>query len=167
MLEAYGHALDKAPTLLRDGELISDVRNATVDSATSASALRFAAERLESRGADIIYNAWAGAASGRSMQVDTKVAKKLLDDPQLRKVASRPLAVALELADARGCADYRRALSKVITDGDERCLRTLRRLTYDRGCGLFGLGDCYSCLRGNSALAQAIEAAKSRLSPTF
>ncbi len=167
MLEAYGHALDKSPTLLSDGELISDVRNATGDATSSASALRFAAERLESRGADIIYDAWAGAASGRSIQVDTKVAKKLLDDPQLRRVASRPLAVALELTDARGCADYRRALTKVIADGDERCLRTLRRLTYDRGCGLFGLGDCYSCLRGSNALTQAIEAAKSRPSPEF
>jgi hypothetical protein len=167
MLEAYSHALDKSPSLLRDEELIGDVRSATVDATSSASALRFAAERLESRGADIIYDAWAGAASGRSLQVDTKIAKKLLDDPQLRKVTSRPLAVALELVDARGCTDYRRALAKVINEGDERCLRTLRRLTYDRGCGLFGLGDCYACLRGNNALAQAIEAAKSRPSPAF
>ncbi len=167
MLEAYGHALDKSPSLLRDEELIGDVRSATVDATSSASALRFAAERLASRGADIIYDAWAGAASGRSIQVDTKVAKKLLDDPQLRKVASKPLSVALELVDAHGCGDYRRALAKVISDGDERCLRTLRRVTYDRGCGLFGLGDCYACLRGNNSLAQAIEAAKSRPAPAF
>ena len=167
MLEAYGHALDKSPSLLRDEELIGDVRSATVDATSSASALRFAAERLASRGADIIYDAWAGAASGRSIQVDTKVAKKLLDDPQLRKLASKPLSVALELVDARGCGDYRRALAKVIIDGDERCLRSLRRVTYDRGCGLFGLGDCYACLRGSNALAQAIEAAKSRPAPAF
>ncbi len=81
--------------------------------------------------------------------------------------ASKALSVALELLDARSCVDYRRVLPNVIRDGDERCLRSLRRLTYDRGCGLFGLGDCYACLRGNNALAQALEAAKSRPSPIF
>ena len=167
MLEAYGRALDKAPLLLRDGELLSDVRNAAFDSNTSAAALRFAAERLQARGADLIYDVWAGAASGRSAQADSKLAKKLLDNSQVRGAASRPLSVTLELVDARGCTDYRRVLSKVISDGDDRCLRTLRRLTHDRGCGLFGLGDCYACLRGNNLLSQALEAAKSRPGPSF
>ena len=167
MLEAYGWALDKEPGLLSDGELISDVHNATLDAAVSAAALRFAAERLMEKGADIIYDAWAAAAGGRSTQVDVKLAKKLLDSPELRRAASKPLTIALELMDARGCSDYRRVLPKVVSDGDDRCLRTLRRLTYDRGCGLFGLADCYGCLRSNATLSQALEAAKSRPSPSF
>ena len=167
MLEAYGWALDKEPALSSDGELISDVHNATLDTSVSAAALRFAAERLKAKGADIVYDALAAAAGGRSTQVDSKVAKKLLEDPGLRRTASKPLAIALELMDAHGCADYRRVLPKIVNDGDERCLRTLRRLTHDRGCGLFGLADCYSCLRGNALLSQALEAARSRPSPTF
>ncbi len=167
MLEAYAWALDKEPSMLDDGDIASDVHNAALDATASASALRFAVERLQSRGADIVYDAWAAAASGRSTQVDTKVAKKLLEDSVLRRAASKALLAAFELMDARGCSDYRRALPKVISDGDERCLRTLRRLTYDRGCGLFGLGDCYSCLRGNAALSQAIESVRGRPSPVF
>ncbi len=167
VLEAYGHALDKAPSLLRDGELVSDIRNAALNSGNSSAALQFSAERLGPQGADLVYDAWAAAASGRSVQVDSKAAKKLLDDSIVRRQASASLLVALELSDARGCADYRRAIPKVISSGDERCLRVLRRLTFDRGCGLFGLGDCYSCLRGNSLLSQALEAAKSRQGPTF
>lgn len=167
MLEAYGWALDKEPALSSDGELISDVHNATLDASVSAAALRFAAERLKAKGADIVYDALAAAASGRSTQVDSKVAKKLLEDPGLRRTASKALTIALELMDARGCADYRRILPKIASDGDERCLRTLRRLTYDRGCGLFGLADCYGCLRGNATLSQALEAARGRPSPTF
>jgi eukaryotic-like serine/threonine-protein kinase len=167
MLEAYAWALDKEPSMLDDGDIASDVHNAALDATASASALRFAVERLRSKGVDIVYDAWAAAASGHSTQVDTKFAKKLLEDSALRRVASKALLVTLELMDARGCGDYRRALPKVISDGDERCLRTLRRLTYDRGCGLFGLGDCYSCLRGSAALSQAIESVRSRPSPVF
>ena len=167
MLKAYGQALDKEPSLVRDGDLISDVHNAAAEATVSAAALRFAAERLQTAGAGLIYDAWVGAASGHSLQVDSKIAKKLLEDPNVREAASKPLLVALELMDARGCVDYRRVLPRVISDGDERCLRTLRRLTYDRGCGLFGLGDCYGCLRGSAALSQALEAAKNRPSPAF
>jgi eukaryotic-like serine/threonine-protein kinase len=167
VLEAYGHALDKAPGLANDGELLSDIHGATLDANASVRALRFAAERLESTGMDIIYDVWSGAASGRASQSDARAARKLLDDPQLRSLASKSLRTALELSDARGCADYRRLLPKVTSDGDDRCLRVLRRLSYDRGCGLFGLGDCYSCLRGTNALPLAIEAAKSRPGPVF
>jgi serine/threonine-protein kinase len=166
VLDAYEHALDRAPNLARDGELLSDVR-AAATTETSALALSFAADRLKSAGVDIIYDVWAAAASGRGTQNDARAAKKLLDDPQVRAQASLPLGVALELNEARGCSDYRRVLPKVTASGDDRCLRTLRRLTYDRGCGLFGLGDCYACLRGTNTLSQAIEAVKTRPGPTF
>lgn len=166
-LEAYEHALTKAPTLIRDGELLSDVRSAAAAPESSAQALSFAAERLKSAGVDIVYDVWAAAASGHGTQNDARSAKKLLDDPQVRALASKPLKVALELNDARGCADYRRILPKVIIGGDDRCLRTLRRLTFDRGCGLFKLGDCYACLRSTNTLSQSIDAVKNRPGPTF
>jgi len=167
MLEAYERALEKEPSLTQDRELVGDVRAAVLDSTTSTSALHFAAEKLDQRGADIVYDAWSNAPSGRGGQVDTKTARKLLESSQLRSHASKALLVALELLDARGCNDYKRALPKVISDGDDRCLKTLRRLGHDRGCGLFGLGDCYGCLRGNGALSLSIEAAKGRPSPRF
>jgi hypothetical protein len=167
MLDAYEAVLDKEPNLVTDGELIGDIHKAAFEPTMSTGALRFSAERLQEKGADLVYDAWASAASGRGAQVDTKAAKKFLDSAALRSRASKALLVALELSDARGCSDYRRTLPKVISDGDERCLRTLRRLSHDRGCGLFGLGDCYGCLRGNNALSQAVEAAKARPSPEF
>jgi serine/threonine-protein kinase len=166
-LEAYAHALDRAPALARDGELLSDVRSAASDPEASAPALAFAAEHLKYAGVDIIYDVWSAAASGRGSQTEARAAKKLLDDPQVRAHASKALKTALELNDARGCTEYRRVLPKVTSAGDDRCLRTLRRLSYDRGCGLFGLGDCYACLRGNNALSQAIDAVKNRPGPTF
>ncbi len=167
MLEAYENALNKEPQLSTDGELIGDTRAAALDPITSTTALQFAAERLEQKGADIVYDAWASAASGRGAQVDTKTAKKLLESSAVRRHASKSLLVALEMLDARGCTEYKRTLPKVISDGDERCLKTLRRLSHDRGCGIFGLGDCYGCLRGNGILSQALEAAKGRPGPSF
>ena len=167
VLDAYGHALEKSPTLVADGELLNDIRSAALDSVASQNALKFAAKRLRATGADIIYDVWSSAASGRASQADVTTARRLLDDTGLRSTASKALRIALELNDARGCADYRRLLPRVSSEGDERCLRVLRRLSYDRGCGLFKLGDCYSCLRGNNGLAQAIESAKIRPSPTF
>lgn len=166
-LQAYANALDRTPALARDGELLSDVRSAVADPEASTQALSFAAERLKSAGVDIIYDAWSAAASGRASQNEARAAKKLLDDPGVRTHASKALKVALELNDARGCADYRRVLPKVASTGDDRCLRALRRLSYDRGCGLFGLADCYACLRSGGALSQAIEAVKNRPGPTF
>ena len=166
-LDAYDRALGKAPNLVRDGELLSDIRNAAAAPETSARALNFAAERLKSAGVDIVYDVWSAAASGHGTQNDARAAKKLLDDPQVRAFASKPLKIALELNDARGCADYRRILPKVISGGDDRCLRTLRRLTFDRGCGLFKLGDCYACLRGTNTLSLSIETVKNRPGPAF
>jgi hypothetical protein len=167
VIEAYGTALEKDPSLAKDEELVSDIHAAALNGTTSSAALRLAASRLGSVGADIIYDIWAAAASGRALQVDARSAKRLLDDVTVRRHASAALALALELGDARGCNDYRRLLPRVISVGDERCLRLLRRLTHDRGCGIFGLGDCYSCLRGGGVLSEAMEAARKRPGPAF
>lgn len=166
-IEAYGRAIDLDPNQANDADMIADVHAAAMEAESSMAAVKFAAQRMRASGADIVFDIWLLAASGKAPQADTRAAKKMMEDAHLRSQASTALKVALDLNDARGCAEYKRLLPQVISNGDDRCMRTLRRLTYDRGCGLFSLADCYSCLRGSPLLPQAMDATKTRPGPVF
>lgn len=69
-------------------------------------------------------------------------------DPTVPPVA-RALA-ALEIAE--GCTGKRNALREIRTLRDLRAIPAVERLERlpRRGCGMFGLGDCWSCLRGET-----------------
>ena len=51
--------------------------------------------------------------------------------------------------------------------GDDRSSRPLTALASRKGCGFLGLGDCFSCLRRGTDLADAQKAAQQRKSPEF
>jgi eukaryotic-like serine/threonine-protein kinase len=164
---AYHQALSADPKLATSKRLLSDLYQAAIDSKSSAAALETAAQHLGAAGADLIYLALEPSTPGRPSKVDRRKAKSLLESNGLGPHISPSLRVALKLDAARSCVEYRNLLAEVESTGDDRCQRALRRLTYERGCGLLGLLDCYPCLRGSRALANALEAVRSRPSPNF
>jgi eukaryotic-like serine/threonine-protein kinase len=164
---AYRHALSADPNLATNERVLSDLYQAAIDAQSSAGALETAAKHLGTAGADLIYFSLEPGTPGHPSKVDRRKAKELLESSSLRPLLSPSLRVALKLDAARSCTEYKNLLAEVEATGDDRCQRALRKLTYERGCGLLGLLDCYPCLRGSRALANAIEAVKSRPSPKF
>jgi serine/threonine-protein kinase len=135
---------------------------------SSKLSLDTAVEYLEASGADLIYAVSEVVLAGRAPKVDRKYVRQLLDSPSLREHASPALQFALGLEDQKkSCQGYKALLKDATNNADARSLRALRKLSYERGCGLLGLGDCFSCLRGSRLLSEAVEAAKSRPAPTF
>jgi hypothetical protein len=141
---------------------------AALDPDSSKLGLDTAVEYLETSGADLIYAVNEVILAGRAPKLDRKYIRQLLDSKALREQASPGLQFALSLEDQKkSCQGYKTLLSDGINNADARSLRALRKLSYDRGCGLLGLGDCFSCLRGSRLLSETVEAAKSRPAPTF
>jgi serine/threonine-protein kinase len=164
---AYDAALRRDPALGSNARTRNDLFSAALDTQASQSALEVAAHRLGPTGADLIYAVIEASLLGRAPKLDRKAARALLDSGVVAPHLSRALALVLRLESARACADFKALLPDVERSGDQRSLRILRKLTHDRGCGLLGLQDCYTCLRGGRALSAALDAAKSRPAPSF
>ncbi|MFC1641379.1 protein kinase [Myxococcota bacterium] len=163
-LEAYAKALEADPSLGEDRTLLRHVRQAAREDASAETALRIAARRLGSEGADVLYDVWVAT---RDRTTITQLAKHLVYSPKLRAKASPALNALLELRDAHTCEDYRRLLPTVVLHGDFRAWRILRLLTRKQGCGPDHKEDCYACLRQDDGLDQAIQAVKRRPGPRF
>jgi hypothetical protein len=58
-------------------------------------------------------------------------------------------------------------VKKAAEVADERAVSVLDRFASSRGCGILGLGDCWSCLRGNKELTVARAAAAGRKRPAW
>ena len=71
------------------------------------------------------------------------------------------------MRETKGCSEIARLLPKVTEGGDERCLKPLQRLRSKSGCGILQLADCYTCLRKDSALEDAIAEVSKRPAPRF
>ena len=67
----------------------------------------------------------------------------------------------------RRCKDVPELLKKAIEVADDRAVPLLERFSSSRGCGMLGLGDCWSCLRGKKELDAAKNAAAGRKGPSF
>ena len=165
---AYKQAAATDPKLLlRTPRALSDLHRATLDPQSSAMALEVASDYLGAVGADLVYASHEASTAGRAPKVDRRKLRSHLESPRLTEQASAALTVTLKLEAARSCSEYKALLPEATASGDQRAHRLLRKLAHDRGCGLLGLQDCYSCLRGSKALAQALDATKARQSPTF
>jgi serine/threonine-protein kinase len=164
---AYERALTLDARTTATPQTASDLYEAAQQPESSDRSLGIALKYLGSRGADLVYAIYDGVLAAKIPKLDKKKLRTLLESKELEQQASEALKTQLSLDSAKSCQDYRALLPKIKTHGDARALKQLRKLTYDRGCGLLGLGDCYGCLRSTRALADALEAAKSRPAPTF
>lgn len=164
-VESYRQAVAKDAALGADPELLGNVRQAALSPASSDAAFALL-QQLGPQAAEVLY-ALATETDPKQAAV-AKRAEQLLDTPEVRKQVSPALDVLLKLRRAKGCVAYKKLLPDVEQHGDERAAARLKKITAVRkGCGFFGLEDCYSCLRAGKTLQQALSAAEARRAPSL
>jgi serine/threonine-protein kinase len=163
-LAAYSAAVKTDPKVQNDTSLLSDVRQLAANEQIHEQVLSFAVTDLGSSGVDLLLDVWLSA---QGASVPSQRAKKLLEDPKVREQGTAAARIALELREAKGCDAQKALLPRAKSEADDRSSIPLGRLLKRSGCGFLGLGDCYSCLRAGTDLADAIAAAKGRAAPRF
>jgi len=166
-IASYGHALKRDPSVSRDPDLLRDVREAMLDPTSSKAAFALCRNSLGSAGPDLLYDVWWEHRSRGAKNTVLAEAKKALDDETVRAKSSPALSIALALSRARGCQAHKQLLPRAARAADGRSAPYLRRLLATKGCGFLGLGDCYSCVRGDRNLTAALERAKQDPGPDF
>jgi serine/threonine-protein kinase len=166
----YRDGVTRRPALAKDPIVLADVRKAAQVPDAHRDALELAALHLWAPGVDIVYDVWASTKGDKSSEDVNKRARDFVEDGTIRAKASPELKVALELQRAikkQDCATVKKSVKAAVDSGDVRSVPFLEQLRNTRGCGLLGLGDCWSCLRGAVNVSDAIEAAKKRPAPTY
>jgi hypothetical protein len=166
----YREGVTKRAALAKDPLVIADVRAAAVTPEAFREALELAALHLWAPGVDIVYDVWSSTKGDTKKADVTKRAKDFVDDGAIRAKASPALKATFELQRVikrQDCPGAKKAVKQALDDGDARAAPFLDQLRASRGCGLLGLGDCFSCLRGNVDVGAAITAVKARPAPTF
>jgi hypothetical protein len=115
--------------------------------------------QMGARGADVL---WDLAADERAPLWTRQRAGSWLRSSHFRKVASEALLLAADLRTAKSCEAALELLPKAKAIGDARSLPQLEAWTKTAGCGPSRKDDCMACLRGGSALAEAISAISTR-----
>ena len=150
------------PGLIKDPEVLAQLRKNCDNPETARQALVAIASVPGPISADLIYEVWTATAS-RSASSD--LARSLIYSKEVRSKASKALAVALDLRDAESCEKNRDLLARVSTDGDRRSFHLLNKLTRKYGCGPNKRQDCYACLRDGKELEAALKVVKTRREP--
>ncbi len=163
-LAAYAEALSKDRSLASNRTLLAALRYFAEREATGDAVLEFAAERLGSHGADLLFHVWS--STSRKTRA-TQRARELLDAAVVQQNMSEPLRIAMSLRKVESCADYRELLPLAERAGDRRSLLPLQQLVKTDGCGENGKQDCYPCLRGDAQLKAAITQVEMRSAPRF
>jgi hypothetical protein len=144
------------------GELSSKLRSALADPDTVNEALRVAAELPSTLGGDLLYAIWASHKKGDAVR---DLADALLASAAVRKRASLPLSVALDLRRAESCDSAKDAVHRAVDQGDWRAAHALGRFAAKRGCGENKKDDCWPCLRDDDTLKRAMKAVVKRPAP--
>jgi len=162
---AYARALDADPGLGDDEALLHDLRRATSDAAALDKVLQLATTSLGQHGPDLIYEVWTDAKSDPSRADLARKTRDLLHSQPVRDASTPALRIALDLWEAKSCAQYRGLLSQAQNFADRRSTPVLRTLTREEGCGEMQQEDCFACLRGDPGLELALESAEKRMPP--
>ena len=154
--------VDHDPGLIKDPDVLTQLRHYSDDPETARDALSAMANVPGPISADLIYEVWT-ATSSRTTATD--LARSLIYAKEVRAKASPALAVALDLRDADTCEKSRDLLERATADGDRRAYHLLGKLTRKYGCGANKRADCYACLRTGTDLDNAMKAVKARREP--
>jgi serine/threonine-protein kinase len=112
---------------------------------------------LGARGFDVLVDlSQKGPASAKQRAI------RSVADPTIRAHASPAAAILLDLSAAKTCKDKKELLDRAKTDGDARLVTPLKKLKERGGCGFFRRNDCWSCLRKDDALDDALTALTER-----
>jgi hypothetical protein len=167
-IQMYDQAVRLDEEAATDPELLMDVRGALGVQDAVGDALDFAFQRLDQNGADLIYDVYADHVGKPGMTPVVARVMRLLGSKEFMQKASPALQVALQLKDAKVCAEYKAILADAVMVADERSLSKLEHLQSQRGCGSLGNKDCFPCLRSPQVpLDAAVARARSQAFPQF
>jgi eukaryotic-like serine/threonine-protein kinase len=156
--------LDKALELdpkVSEQEQAADVLAQAVRKPNAAqAALGLLEDKMGAAGARILYD----------LSVDQKLpatlrmrAERWVRSHDFQNVASPEIKLAAELRYGKSCSDRHALLARASEIGDKRALAYLKIMRVRSGCGRRGRSDCFSCLRKDDALAQAISSIEKRV----
>jgi hypothetical protein len=131
-------------------------------SRTYREALLSMAESETTAGLDLLYKTMRAF---RHQPEIAEFARALLVTPALKSRASPALRVIIDAETLSECGDIRKLLGRVAEAGDARSIRHMAKFAKTTGCGEHGIHDCYSCLRGDRELVDALRAAQARPAP--
>jgi len=167
-IQMYDQAVRLDEEAATDPELLADVRSALGVQDAVGDALDFAFQRLGSNGADLIYDVYADHVGKPGMTQVVARVLRLLSTKEFMQQASPALKVALQLKDAKVCAEYKAIVAQGAAIVDDRSLPKLQHLKSQRGCGSLGNKDCFPCLRSPTVpLDAAVARAESQAFPQF
>jgi serine/threonine-protein kinase len=147
-----------------DLKLQEDVRNAALVHETQDEAFTLLESKMGAHGVDLVYDLAYGS-SGRQYPQAAARARHSLDVEDVRSRASAALLVLLDFRAARTCDAKRALLDRAKANGDARMLATLQPYASTKGCGFFGVSDCYPCLHKDGALKDTVTALSERAAP--
>jgi len=147
-----------------DPKLQEDVRNAALVHETQDDAFTLLESKMGTHGVDLVYDVAYGASGRQYPQVAAR-ARHSLDVETVRSRASPALMVLLDFRAAKTCDAKRALLDRARLNGDARMLSTLQPYTGTKGCGFFGLSDCYPCLHKDSSLKDTLNALSEHAAP--
>jgi len=158
--------VDANPAAADDDELVQLVTTIAVKGQGEADDDAFALleGRLGARGVDALVELTArGQVQGQPGRDLRARATRSLAKPDVRAHASPAAAVLLDFKGDTSCSGRHELLGRVKDNGDTRVLPTLKQLRITRGCGgIFRKGDCWPCMRKDTALEDAITAIDAR-----
>jgi serine/threonine protein kinase len=155
---AYQALLSLRRDLRKDPGLLTDLLDAGDDPKAFRIVINLAETILGRHGVDLIWLLWEDSRLNPEQAEQTeKLEKKLVI---LSRRASPALRTAIELNFTKNCEKILDTLKRASTDADGRSLARLTALGSTKGCGPEQNDDCFSCLRNNPLLEQAIAQAK-------
>ncbi|MDX2055408.1 MAG: protein kinase [Polyangiaceae bacterium] len=163
-LDAIEHVLSVDENTPLSPELLSGLRLQVNEPSVGPRILNFAAKRLKSDGADLLFNTYAATSL---VTEATRQAKELLFSAEVKQHWSEALSIALALRAAESCEDSLKLLDRAVQFADERSLKPLKDLKNETGCGANKRADCYPCLRGSNKLEAAINQAQMNKAPRY
>jgi len=157
-------ALTKLLALQESASDEDDTREALAAAAggapeASSAAFTLMETGMGAKGPDVMFDLLT--QKGTAPRVVQRI-KQSLAKAETKARTSPGLALLLDFRNASSCDAKKALLPRVKEQGDGRMLPTLRSMQAGKGCGFLGLGDCWSCMRRDGALAAAHSALEER-----
>lgn len=158
-LQAASAALALDPKLNENPKVSGALFRTTQAHEVRAASFRLLTGPMGAAGVNIIYD----LAHTKGVQARVRAeAEQLLARADVQQVAAPSLRLVMDLEAAQSCEDFLPLVRRAAVVGDRRALPQLVELSRTTGCDPKEQGDCYTCLRGDNSLAEAITTIKQR-----
>lgn len=160
-VSAATRLLSADPALARDPDVSQAILLAANGHPNAAGvAFELMATKMGSLGPDLLYSLLTTSRAGSNAATQSA---RLLQNPDVRALATPAVLIAFDLRSAQPCA--RKALyARARESGDERALFFLRPLVATNGCGnILRRRDCFPCLEPRQDLHETIAEIQKRV----